>query len=217
MVDLTSATEQQGNEGSESTQQVVERSPLYAQALPLLPHTASDSGLILAERTLRAHINIRCEASKEIVRAVNRAIGIELPTLANTVNAVNARELLWLSPDEWLLIAPMSEARQLMAALDTALAAQHYALNDLSSAQTVFALRGPHARDVIAKGCSFDLYPQTFTPGQCAQTNVAKATGVLIARTDGVDIVVRRSFAEYLWRWLRVAAAEYKPTFTTLD
>jgi hypothetical protein len=26
---------------------------------------------------------------------------------------------------------------------------------------------------------------------------------------DGMEIIVRRSFADYLWSWLEVAAAEY--------
>jgi len=50
-----------------------------------------------------------------------------------------------------------------------------------------------------------------FASGQCAQTNVAKAMGLIIARDDGIDVVVRRSFSEYLWRWLRIACDEYQP------
>ena len=47
--------------------------------------------------------------------------------------------------------------------------------------------------------------------GACAQTRLAKAP-VLVRRLDdggAYEIVVRRSFADYLWLWLEDAAAEY--------
>ncbi len=72
-------------------------------------------------------------------------------------------------------------------------------------------LAGARARDVLAKGCTIDFHPQVFQAGQCAQTALAKAN-VLIGLLDAsptYEIIVRRSFADYLERWLRHAAREY--------
>ena len=66
------------------------------------------------------------------------------------------------------------------------------------------------AVDVLREGCSLDFHPRVFRPGLCAQTTVAKA-GVLIYYVDQeptIDLIVRRSFAEYLALWLQDAALE---------
>ncbi len=66
-------------------------------------------------------------------------------------------------------------------------------------------------RELLAKGCPLDLHPRVFDVGQCAQSHLAKAP-ILIRQLDrepAFEIVVRRSFADYLWVWLEDAAAEY--------
>ena len=124
-----------------------------------------------------------------------------------------SRELtaLWLGPDEWLLLTPPDREAGIAQALRNSLGNLFFAIIDISSGQTVINIRGNQARDVLAKGCSLDLHPRHFYPGCCAQTHIAKAT-VLIRQQDhspSFDLVVRRSFAEYLALWLKDAAQEY--------
>jgi sarcosine oxidase subunit gamma len=63
---------------------------------------------------------------------------------------------------------------------------------------------------LLAHGCALDLRPRVFGPGRCAQTLLARAGVVLMAR-DGDEflVFVRSSFAGYLAAWLLDAAAEY--------
>ena len=68
-----------------------------------------------------------------------------------------------------------------------------------------------YVHDVLAKGCTLDLHPSVFGQGICAQSNLAKAN-VLISmghEPHAFDLIVRRSFSDYLLRWLKVATAEY--------
>ena len=86
------------------------------------------------------------------------------------------------------------------------------AVNRLDGGQTVIRIAGDNAREVLAKGSPLDLDSRVFAPGHCAQTRIAK-TGALIWQIDHkptFDIVVRRSFASYLWRWLDDASQEYR-------
>ena len=79
----------------------------------------------------------------------------------------------------------------------------------LSANRTALELRGPHARDVLAAGCSLDLHPRAFGPGDCAQTLLARAA-VILHQTEAEPvyrILVRGSFAGYLADWLIDAAA----------
>jgi sarcosine oxidase subunit gamma len=63
---------------------------------------------------------------------------------------------------------------------------------------------------VVTKGCSVDLAVYLSAEDQCTQTLFAKAS-VLLWRSGGdtFEIVIKRSFAAYLWQWLEDAAAEY--------
>ena len=77
-------------------------------------------------------------------------------------------------------------------------------------------INGPRVRDVLAKGCTLDFHPAEFEVGACAQSGLAKAN-ILIGLIDEkpvFEIVVRRSFAEYLVLWLEHAATEYNVEFS---
>ena len=75
---------------------------------------------------------------------------------------------------------------------------------------TVIRLAGSHAHQVLAKGCPLDMHRRVFKPGQCAQTILARAD-MIIHKTaeEAYDIIVLRSFTEYVWTWLEDAAREY--------
>ena len=95
--------------------------------------------------------------------------------------------------------------------LGKALAGLHVSVNDISSGQTIIRLRGARARDVLSKGCPVDLHPRAFGAGQCAQSHIAKSNALIIQVDDTptYDVIVRRSFADYLARWFNHAGMEY--------
>ena len=84
---------------------------------------------------------------------------------------------------------------------------------DVSAQRTTVALRGEHARDLLAGGCALDLHPRVFGRGAAAQTLLGQA-GVLLMALDDTGthyrLVVRSSFAGYLTAWLLDAATEYR-------
>ena len=52
-------------------------------------------------------------------------------------------------------------------------------MTDVSAQRTTLELSAPGARDVLAQGCSLDLHPRAFGPGDCAQTLLARAAVIL--------------------------------------
>jgi sarcosine oxidase subunit gamma len=148
---------------------------------------------------------------EEAVRAVGTVLGVPLPLTPNTALEDGGRTLLWLGPDEWLLTLPFDEHRGLAAALEGALAGRHAAVVDVSAQRLVLELSGPHARDVLEKGCPLDLHPRVFGPGQCAQTLLARTALILepIKPLPRYRLFVRASFARYLVSWIVDAMAEY--------
>jgi len=174
--------------------------------------TPEQAGLLLMERPLLGYLNLRGAMHSAGLRdKVESVLALSLPLRPNTVTVEKRRLVCWLGPDEWLVVTAPGEQGRVLEALRAALTGQHAAVSDVSGGQTLIESAGPHARDVLAKGCTLDLHPRAFLPGQCAQTLVAQCP-VLILRAgtrDAFGLVVRRSFADYLWRWLVDAAQEY--------
>lgn len=173
-------------------------------------------GVTLAEKTLPAAVNLRGNAGDPaFVEAVRAALGATPPTQPNTVALGDDLALLWLAPDEWLAVrhtaAPDAEAA-LAAKLRGSLGGIRVAITEVGESLCCIAVAGPRARDLIAKGCPLDLHPRAFGgTGYCAQSHLAKAA-ITLHQTDdrpAFDLYTRRSFADYLWRWLEDAAREY--------
>jgi sarcosine oxidase subunit gamma len=83
------------------------------------------------------------------------------------------------------------------------------AVTDVSAHRTTIVVAGPDARGLLAHGCALDLHPSVFGPGTCAQTTLARAQVVLLARDhDEFWILVRASFARYLTAWIADAATD---------
>ena len=157
------------------------------------------------------YINLRGDpADKALVGTANKILQQELPLGPNT-NSNGISTIYWLGPDEWLIVTPGGERPTLPAMLQEALSGMHASLNVVTGGQVAMRISGDDASAMLAKGCTLDLHPKAFHPGQCAQTGLAKAS-ILIAKVDDVptyDIFIRRSFAEYLALWLQHAGAGY--------
>lgn len=163
----------------------------------------------LGERVFTGKINLRGGPVPRFCDAVGTAIGVAPPTAAGGVTTSGPYAILWLGPDEWLVVTPLGLEAQAAAALRSALDAQHAAVTDVSDALGVIALTGPDARHVLAKGCGIDVHPRRLRPGTCVRTGLARVV-VLIHHTNDApsyDLYVDRSYADYLWRWLEAAAA----------
>ncbi|HZK88879.1 MAG TPA: sarcosine oxidase subunit gamma family protein [Stellaceae bacterium] len=128
--------------------------------------------------------------------------GLALPPGANRVTATGAMRVLWLGPDEWLVVAD-GEATDLPARLSGA-AGSRAAVTDLSSSRTIVEIGGSAARDLLAAGCGLDLHPRAFAAGHCAQTLVARVPVILDQLDDAprYRLLVRRSYAAWLIDWL---------------
>ena len=172
----------------------------------------AERGVRLREKPFLGHVNVRGDTGDNaFLNAVKTAAGIDLPLEANTYSTGGDVTALWLGPNEWLLICPVDGGSSIADALRKSLGDTFASVTEISGGQTVINIAGEHARDVLAKGCSLDLHPRVFGPGRCAQSLVAKA-GVTLRQNDvspSFDLIVRRSFADYLAQWLEDAAAEY--------
>lgn len=195
-----------------STAAALRQSPLEAVSHRFLVYSDLDP-VRLEEQPFLTQIGLRGNAGRKGFRdAVQKATGTALPTEACTVSAAKGVSILWLGPDEWLVVAPESRGPMLIDALEQALAKQHAAVIDLSANRTVIALSGPSARAVLEKGCLHDLHPRAFPAGRVVGTIIAR-TQVFVERPievpESFRLYVRCSFARHLADWLLDAMTEF--------
>jgi len=155
-------------------------------------------------------LNLRGDpGDARFAQAVLSVTGLVLPTVPNTASLAGQRQLLWLGPNEWLFKLQDAQGDAVESALRTALQGQHTSVVLVGDGNTTLTVKGPAAADLLSRGCPLDLHPRAFPAGALAQTHIAKAgaTVLCLEAATSFELTVRRSFADYLFRWLCEAGA----------
>ncbi|MFJ8025820.1 sarcosine oxidase subunit gamma [Streptomyces sp. NPDC096311] len=167
-------------------------------------------GVTLAERPFISMVNVRVDPASEAADRIEKTLGAPLPLQCGHTTASGPHTVLWLGPDEWLVLS-RSDATAVTAELREALGGDPGSVVDVSANRTTLELSGPTARQVLEKGCPLDLHPRSFAPGQAVSTTVGPVA-VLLRQVDDAptyQLLPRSSFADYLARWLIDAMSEY--------
>ncbi|MBA2756711.1 MAG: sarcosine oxidase subunit gamma [Chloroflexi bacterium] len=185
------------------------RSPLEGATLAI----DSTSTLGIRELPFLVQVGLRADPADEpLMSRLTTVLGARPPTDPNTtsISEDGTNQVLWLGPDEWLVLGEPGTAGALESKLRSALDAAAGAVVDLSANRTAISVSGPRARESLAFGCAIDLEPPAFGPGRCAQTLLARANVIIVpvgpADEPAFRILVRPSFAGYLATWLVDAA-----------
>ncbi|WP_187351880.1 sarcosine oxidase subunit gamma [Allosaccharopolyspora coralli] len=187
-------------------------SPLVARADTLV--AAADPGAVrLRELPFRAQVNLRVDPKSPAAERIGTAIGVMLPNQGGEVATNNDLTVLWLGPDEWLVLGPDHDTDRILTLLRDALDDDFGSVTDVSAHRTVIDISGPRTRELLAKGCSLDLHPRVFGAHQCAQTLLGRAQVVLLCWDEQRPhywLFVRASFARHVVDWLNDACLEYR-------
>lgn len=145
-------------------------------------------------------------------QALQKRCGVPLSdTLQSHTN--KAYCIRWMSPDSWLLSCPLEEAHSLEVDLRGSVTG-HLAIVNVSGGYCALELSGPRVQELLMKSTAYDVHPQKFPPGKVVNTVFAKAQ-VTLRAFEGPDnlihyeLLVRRSFADYVWLWIQQASMEY--------
>jgi len=187
------------------------QSPLAHLRLAARVSPRGEAAVSLNDGGFLGQLSLRGFADAAFVAAVESAIALAPPREPNRVAQNGESRILWLGPDEWLVVTHEDKTEAYSKKLLELLEGQHFAIADVSEARALIGISGPKARDTLAHGCSLDLHPRVFRTDQCAQTLLARIPIILHQRDDvpSYDIFVQRSLAEYLWNWLEDAAKPY--------
>lgn len=168
-------------------------------------------GVRLAEWPFLTMVNLRVAPESDAADRIGKTLGAPLPRQCGHTAATGPHTVLWLGPDEWLVVS-RSDGHAVATELREALAGDPGSVVDLSANRTTLELSGPAARQVLEKGCPLDLHPRAFGPGRAVSTTVGPVAALLWQVDDAPTyrLLPRSSFADYLARWLIDAMSEYR-------
>jgi sarcosine oxidase subunit gamma len=156
---------------------------------PLAERSADLDRVDARELAFLSQIDVRVEPAG--------AAALGFPTDPNTATS-GGRDVLWLGPDEWLIVGVPGAARAIRDELEASLAGLHRSVVDVSANRAVIELAGPSRHDLLSSACPIDLHPRSWGDGWCAQS-VFGAAHVLLHEREGVTrLFVRPSFADYV-------------------
>ncbi len=160
----------------------------------------------------RVLVTVCADPAGPVPAALAPVLGVVLPSTPNTLASTGpgANTVLWLGPDEWLVLAgrwTAPAAAELERALRAAAGAEPAAVVDVSAGWAVLELAGAAGPDLLAGCCALDLHPRVFGPGRCAQTLLA-GVPVLLAHPAPAHwlVLTRPSYIGHVRAWLRAGA-----------
>ena len=132
---------------------------------------------------------------KGLAKAVKAAVGLAVPAQRRIV-ATADKAVGWMSPDEYLLVLPYAQTGAAMAAIASAMGADHHLAAVVSDARAVFDVTGAKADQVLRKLCPVDF--DALAPGELRRTRAAQVAAAFWAIDDGFRVVCFRSVAGYM-------------------
>lgn len=136
--------------------------------------------------------------------AVQAVLGLAMPEVRRVVAGEGA-QVLWMSPDELLVITGYDAAPGIAVELETALGDAFATVAVVSDARALITLSGAEVRDVLAKLCPVDF--ADFPVGALRRTRAAQVAAA-VWRTSDSDwsLICFRSVAGYVWEALATVA-----------
>lgn len=154
---------------------------------------ARSSGYVgVAEAPPLGMVTLRCRAD---VAPALAALDLPLPALRRIETGAGGR-VVWMAPDEWLILVPQARVPEVLDGLARALAGVPHLAADMSDARAVLWLEGARLREVLAKACPVDM--ARLMPGDVRRTRAAQiAVAFWLLDDRTAELVCHRSVARY--------------------
>ena len=166
------------------------------------------NGVIIEELSLSGKINIRGKSSdKEFMKNIGSALNLVLPIEPNVRIFNNNISIMWLGPNEWLVITPENEKDGIISLLKSNLNPQKTAITDVSFNRTILRLEGEKVFTLLSKFLVANLEKILKTNFSVAQTIFIKIP-VLFVRNNtdeeptSLDLHLNRSHTKYVYELL---------------
>lgn len=138
---------------------------------------------------------------------LSTALGIQLPTQIGQCERKGDTELLCLSPNEWVIIAPETQAETITTACATVYGDAAHSLTEISDREITVRIDGPKAAELMTLGSPRDL--DKLPAGEARRTIFDGATVVLWRdEAQAFRLDIWRSFAPHVISLLQTGCVE---------
>ncbi len=189
----------------------VRRSPLFHRP----PIQDEGGALRIEEQPFLGKFILRADPH-EAAERLRGALGLGLPLDPLTSSTFGATSLLWMGPDEWMLVTAPADAAERSAAARAALAGMHHQLVDVGDYYTIIEVAGPKAREALMKLTPLDLHSRAFKAGMVTGSIFGRANAMIWQKGDDTEVggpvfrlFIRWSMADYLWCLVADAGREW--------
>jgi len=158
-------------------------------------------------------INLR-DKKRDFITKIGKSLSIIPPIESNTSSANENLNLIWLSPDEWMLytsekIYTENDIYKLEDELYKEISKVNYgSVTNITDHWVMINLKGENVYDLLSTSCPFDFNKFKSNKGSVVQT-IFNHIDVIIhhKNTNDLNLFVRRSFSQHLFSWMNDAAS----------
>ena len=174
--------------------------------------TQNYNNFSMEEKTPIVKINLRGNTNnKDFTSKIGKILGIILPVEVGSIAVKEEISIITTGPNEWLIISnniikKSNNDFELENVLFENISRTNLgAVTNVTDQFTVFSLKGSNIFEVLSKSSPFNF--DTLSNNYCVQT-LLNNIDVTIVKIDNenVDLLVRRSFSEHLWDWIKDSA-----------
>ena len=152
-------------------------------------------------------LNLRGK-KRDFMTKIGKELSIIPPSDPNSSSGNEKFNILWLSPDEWMLYSndksDLNNTNPLEEKLFNEVSKSKIgSITNVSDHWTMLNINGKNTFDLLSTGCPFNFNDFKNTRGAVTQT-IVNHIDVIIHNKDlnNLNLFVRRSFANHLWSWL---------------
>ena len=156
-------------------------------------------------------INLRGK-NRDFITKIGKELSIIPPTDPNTSSGNDNLNILWLSPDEWLLYSNNKTDIHVSNELENNLynsisKVKIGSVTNVSDHWVMINMKGEMIFDLLSSGCPFNFNKFKSTKGAVTQTLINHIDVIIHNQNfNNLNIFVRRSFSNHLWSWLNDSA-----------
>ena len=157
-------------------------------------------------------INLRGK-NRDFITKIGKELSIITPTDPNTSSSNEKLNLLWLSPDEWLIYSndkiDLKNSNFLEEKLYNEISKVKLgSITNVTDHWIMINLNGAKIFELLSSGCPFNFNNFKNSTGAVVQTLVNHIDVVIHNKNiNNINLFVRRSFANHLWSWLNDGAS----------
>ena len=166
------------------------------------------NNLKISEIELTFKINLRSK-KREFITIIGKVLSIIPPVEENTSSQNKDLNLIWLSPDEWMLYSSETmkshnDNDKIEIELVNSISKLNYgSVTNITDQWIMINLKGDNVYELLSSSCPFNFASFKSKSGSVVQTIVNHIDVIIHNKNNNdLNLFVRRSFSNHLWSWL---------------